>query len=790
MTIASRPLFRSMLFIIIGLILAGCTALKTHHLNSLYGQSEPRPERIVSHDSVDGRHFLNEVQPIIEKRCAVCHGCYDAPCQLKMTSPAGIDRGAHTDLVYNAARLLEAKPMRLGQDAQSTEEWRAMGFYPVLNERRQSPAANRNASLMHAMLELKEDEPLPNDKLLANSFDLSLNRKQTCEKVEGFYKYEKNNPLGGMPYGIPGISDDELDILRKWITAGAKMAWPAEPVVPLQSRIKQWEHMLNASDLRSQLVARYIYEHLYLASLYFEDVSSERFFRLVRSSTPPGEPVKIIATRRPFEDPGVQRVFYRILPMDETLLHKTHMPYALNKKRWDNIQTWFFNNEYTVNALPDYANNSANPFVTFKDLPAQARYNFMLEEAQFTIMGFIKGPVCRGNTALNVINDHFWVYFVDPDSLLSKSDQFLMEQSAHMMMPAEAKSFTETIGYWMNYSKRQSVYLEAKSKALEKLFQNTKLELDEKLIWDGDGVNDNAALTVFRHYDSATVLKGLVGQIPQTAWVIDYSLLESIHYLLVAGFDVYGNLSHQALTRLYMDFLRMEGEFNFLALLPEEERYRLRDYWYRDASEDVKSYLYGSRAYLNYPPGIQYKTDEPVFELVDILKKRLKPVLNNSHNLDHPDVPSSHRDSLSTLMSLQGKPATLMPEASIILVKGKNGKEYIYTLTSNLAYSSLTSMLAEQKNRLPKEDNLTVIRGIGTAYPSVYLSVSEDQLDNFTKRITVLKNEADYSLLLDSYGIRRTDEQFWSFSDAIHKNFKQFSPISYGLLDYNRLENR
>ena len=39
----------------------------------------------------------------------------------------------------------------------------------------------------------------------------------------------------------------------------------------------------------------------------------------------------------------------------------------------------------------------------------------MLDEAQFTIMGFIKGPVCRGQVALNVIEDHFWVGFVAPE---------------------------------------------------------------------------------------------------------------------------------------------------------------------------------------------------------------------------------------------------------------------------------------------------------------------------------------------------------------------------------------
>jgi hypothetical protein len=81
-----------------------------------------------------------------------------------------------------------------------------------------------------------------------------------------------------------------------------------------------------------------------------------------------------------------------------------------------------------------------------------------------------------------------------------------------------------------------------------------------QLIWDGDGSNDNAALTIFRHFDSASVERGLLGTPPKTAWVVDFPLLERIHYLLVAGFDVFGNVGHQVTARLYMDFLRMEGD--------------------------------------------------------------------------------------------------------------------------------------------------------------------------------------------------------------------------------------
>ena len=88
------------------------------------------------------------------------------------------------------------------------------------------------------------------------------------------------------------------------------------------------------------------------------------------------------------------------------------------------------------------------------------------------------------------------------------------------------------------------------------------------LLWDGDGRNPNAALTVMRHFDSASVVQGLLGERPQTVMLIGYPLLERIHYLLVAGFDVYGNVGHQLTTRLYMDFLRTEGEMNFFAFLP------------------------------------------------------------------------------------------------------------------------------------------------------------------------------------------------------------------------------
>nr|WP_235868846.1 fatty acid cis/trans isomerase [Vibrio superstes] len=43
---------------------------------------------------------------------------------------------------------------------------------------------------------------------------------------------------------------------------------------------------------------------------------------------------------------------------------------------------------------------------------------------------------------------------------------------------------------------------------------------------------------------------------------------------------------------------------------------------------------------------------------------------------------------------------------------------------------------------------------------------------------------------MDRFAIRRTDIRFWPFSDKIHAWYEQDQPIEYGLLDYNRFQNK
>ena len=767
---------------------SGCATIATSQFEQQYGKAEPK-ERLVESLPTGSIDYWNQVKPIVDQRCVVCHGCYDAPCQLKMSSIEGIDRGATRDKVYDSSRIKNAPMTRLFEDAHSVAAWREKGFHPVLNEYLSSPEANRQASVMHRILQLKQDNPLPAVDVLPASFTLSLDRKEVCTKAEEFDDYASKHPLWGMPYALPGLDDREQAILTRWIEEGA-VHTARKPLAPeFSAQIARWEKFLNGTSLKHRLSSRYIFEHLSYAHLYFPDVKELRFFKLVRSSTPPGQAIKINATRRPFNATATSPVYYRLQEIVSSIVDKTHMPYALDNKRMQRWQSLFIDADYTVSRLPSYEESEAsNPFITFADIPVASRYKFMLDEAQFTIMAYIKGPVCRGEIALDVINDNFWVFFVNPDLHVGlQLEDFLAKNASQLALPANTDNIYRPVHRWREYAKQQTDYLAKKAQYLAELAgQHNKITLDT--IWDGDGVNQNAALTVYRHFDNATVMKGLLGQAPKTAWLIDYTLLERIHYLLVAGYDVYGNVGHQLDTRLYMDFLRMEGEANFLLLLPEAARLKERDYWYRNTKEEIKAYLVNPSYEDHLEPDIDYRTGNPKLELYTLLEKRLAKVLPTKH--DMASVKNTQlRTQLDRLNQITGKRATIMPENAMLQVNTRDGSEY-FTLIRNTAYANMTSLFNEKKNRLPGEDSMTVLPGFIGAYPNAFFVVDEQDNKDFVDRLSNLKTESDYAAVVDQYGIRRTNKKFWAHSDNFLAGYRKLDPVSFGILDYNRLENR
>ncbi|EMK3377669.1 fatty acid cis/trans isomerase [Vibrio vulnificus] len=782
--------FRTFLILAVVTLFAGCATYAGLNYDQLFGEAEVR-DRTEHIQSAQSAFFMHDVKPIIENRCVVCHACYDAPCQLKLSSVEGIDRGASKTLVYQGTRLTATAPTRLFEDAQTTQEWRDAGFHPVLNERAQTGVANIDAGLIARLLQQKERHPLPQQDPL-EGFDFSIDREQTCPTIEEFDQYERTNPSWGMPFGMPNLSAKEHQTLMAWLENGAIMNDHIPLTREQATEITRYEQMFNKSSRKNQLAARYIYEHLFLSHLYFSELEGEpRFFTMVRSSTPPGEPVQRIVTRRPYDDPGVERVYYRIIPEQGTIVDKTHMPFALNSQRMKDWKAWFIDADYVVEQLPSYDPEiAANPMSAFIDLPVKARFKFMLDNAQNTIMAYIKGPVCRGQLALNVINDRFWVFFLDPDKAdIPEVNEFYRSQADNLKLPGELESNTLPVTNWVKYSTQQARYLEAKSEFINHWFKNgTHLTTD--IIWDGNGTNPNAALTVFRHFDSASVVQGLVGEKPKTAWVLDYALLERIHYLLVAGFDVYGNFGHQLITRMFMDFLRLEGESNFIALLPADMRHQEQSSWYQQQNRQLSDFLQRNVVPFSQPTSVVYKTDDPKSELFDILRRQVSPILNARYEIVDTGMSVKNEALLKSLNLVKGEKLLPIPQITMLMVKADTGKEQLYTLLHNNAHLNISSLFNEEKNRDPANDSLTIVRGVVGSYPAAFFSLNENQVAEFVQIITAMESEQDYVKLLDKFAIRRSSTNFWSFSDKVHTWYRNDQPIEFGLLDYNRFENR
>ncbi len=731
--------------------------------------------------------FYRDIKPILDNRCLVCHGCYDAPCQLKLDSPEGLQRGATAAKVYDSSRLVQAPPTRLFVDAQSVAQWRNKGFFPVVNEAGKTLESNLANSVLYQMLALKQAHPLPQGNL-PDSFDLSLDRSEMCPTSEHFESYAKARPLQGMPFGLPGLSETEFGAMKRWLAAGAVIQ-PPEPLSnEAQHLVDSWERFLNQDDLKTQLMSRYLFEHLFLADLYFPELEGRQFFKLVRSRTPPGQDLDPIASRHPFDDPATPRVYYRLQRVLGTVVAKTHMPYALGAKRQQRYRELFLDPDYRVTELPPYQLEvAANPFVAFAALPVQSRYRFLLDDAEFIISNFIKGPVCRGQVALDVIDDQFWVLFANPDNKAMVDGDFLAEQSQNLRLPGELENSLLAAAKWSKYSQLQAQYLQAKKQFLQEKFGKPDA-VTLQLLWNGDRENTNAALTVFRHFDSASVVRGLVGAVPKTAWVIDYPLLERLHYLLVAEFDVYGTGSHQLVTRLYMDFLRMEGEYNFLAFLPKNRRDALRNSWYQGAGAHVRDSVYRNVPEYQHESGIVYHTKNPQKEFFDQVREYLGPALDHSFDLEAAGLPAPTLAALQKLANVHGRALEYLPETVFLRVIRLDARDQVFSLLHNVDHSNLAVLFFDKERRRPQFDTLSVAPGIIGAYPNVFWRVREDDLPQLVDEVAGLNSADSYRALQKHFAVARTGEKFWAQADWMHAMYSDAAPMEWGILDYSRYE--
>ncbi|MEA2115546.1 MAG: fatty acid cis/trans isomerase [Thermodesulfobacteriota bacterium] len=742
--------------------------------------------------------YVAEVKPLLDKRCVVCHSCYNSPCQLKLSAYEGVDRGGTKNAVYNSTRLTTMDPTRLFIDAQTTEQWRQKDFFSVTDNSAQS---GYNNSIMLQLLSHKMVHPKSSGTYNSEAVDL------TCAKNQlELGSYLEKHPNRGMPFGFPPLTQEVFKLFSGWLAQGANGPTPEQQNIIISpkpedaAKIKIWENFLNTPDPKHAMTARYLYEHFFLAHLKF-DTSTNEYYELVRSKTPSGEIVDLINTVRPYDDPGTEQFYYRFRKIHSTIVHKTHMVVNFDNKQLARFKELFITPKWLQEPhLVDYdQTTSANPFVSFEQIPVRSRYQFLLDNSHYIIMTFIRGPVCRGQVALNVIHDHFWVMFMDPEYDLSvKNPGFMRLNRDNLIMPIEKGSKFGIRALIKNkYHQAIMRYFKSRQDFYAAGYYNG---LGYEAIWKGNRPEDAPLLTVYRHFDSASVQRGVRGELPSTMWVIDYPLLERIYYALVAGFDVYGTLGHQLAIRLYMDTLRVEGETYFLNFMPEDKRREMIDSWYLGVkNKDIHTVP------TLMPSDIEFTTNDPKREFIEHIVEKEIPVTADIKfdqvnylpaGKQYPGVPKQYNtldDVLQGFRAISAPGSALLSHfnnhsanLAYVRIRRDKGDDLVLSIVVNRWHANVTYLFGEKNVLDAAKDRADILPGFIGSYPNYFFNVHVSDLPDFLHLLSSKKiEEKDIERFL-GYGINRANPGFWEEYDWFQQRFFHDQPIQAGRFDLNR----
>jgi hypothetical protein len=599
-----------------------------------------------------------------------------------------------------------------------------------------------------------------------------------------------------MPFGFPELEPEEYSLLMTWLSQGAKKG--TDKAKTVDPNIEKWEDFFNKKPIKNQVMSRYIYEHLFIGHIYFPSDSS-RFYELIRSKTPPNEPIDIIATRYPFDSPETENVYYRLQEVTSTIVDKTHMIYEFSDAKMERYESLFLEPKWNKRPyLPSYdIEISANPFLAFNQIPAKSRYEFLLDNVYFMMSTFIKGPVCNGQTALDVIHDHFWVMFLDPEHDLSViNNDFLITSFKNLRLPNQVGSDAKPVKgmFGDNFSKGAIKYYKYRGEEYHKTYQDG-LNLD--FLWK-DEKNNSSLLTVYRHFDSGSVHKGALGDLPRTLWVVDYPLLERIYYSLVAGFDVFSGSTQKILIREYMNRLRIEGESNFIDFLPAEVRKETFDSWYLGTMSKLVTTYHTS----SIETTIDYKTENYKEELAlkAIHKFGLSTdKINYSKDLDLTSDVLKNIDTKEEIERAFHYLSQSIIASDIIAydikyinlahirIRMNNREDLMYSMVVNRWHDNVSFLFNEDLRLDPAKDRLNFIEGFVGSYPNIYLDISQDEIPEFFDLLSnyTIDNEG-YNEKIKRFTVNRSNRDFWHIYDWFQERYYESDKLNAGLFDLNR----
>ena len=461
--------------------------------------------------------------------------------------------------------------------------------------------------------------------------------------------------------------------------------------------------------------------------------------------------------------------------------------------------------------IPKYHHlKGSNPFIVFKQVPAEARYRFMIENAVYIWQTILRGSSCRASKAINVIPDRFIHTFLDPKSDLSVTDpDFLPAMAKDLKLPAlsEGSMFHRGYGY---YKRAQKRYTKKREKWYRKKYPNGFAIKD---IWDGNGKNKNAIVSVIRSNEGGEAYPGIVGGIPRKTGILDYPIFERLYYNLTVNWDVWGSTYAIVKTRLYTDNIRVEGEDAYLSVMPKKIRNKMRKSWYQGFTARLKQIVRNPFREKKWGNSINYQSNDPHTEfwkkvvrerMHGIYKWNSDPLNNLNLQINAPKFATemtSKREvnrALKKLSYRRGTFASSLPEISFLRVKRKNKKDFVYTIFRDTWHDNVSHIFFESKAMKHWKDTVHFSEGITNPYPNFFFEVDIKDFPNFVRDLHQIKkngkskaffwvnNHPTFRKFVDNYGIRKGDPRLWDSLDWFTKRLFRDDPVGAGQIDLLR----
>jgi len=731
--------------------------------------------------------YAKAIQPIFNRRCIACHGCLGSPCNVKLDSFRGVDRGGFGLNAYS--NHLGAYPRTDMDAAESTQAWRQRGFYPILSR---DGAADKNldGSLLYQMVAAGMRHNGPDFSRDALDGLRPERYRASCAATPAALAAQlEQHPAVGMPFGLPAISNEDFATLQAWVAAGAPgpdaTAQQQAQAAASPEAVAAWEAFFNADDPRTKLVSRFIFQHVFLATIVLTDSPGDQF-RLVRSSTPPTRinedadgrtrvehpPVQVIGTGLPYDDPyryaGIDKFWYRLQKLTEPPVQKNHFILRLGREDIDHFTRLFAIDSgagWDKDADLDPPYGIESPFVQFAAIPAESRYRFILENAEVMVGGITYGPVCNGQTATYAVKDQFWVFFLDPAYDPSVQEPQLGLDSEATLMDRSV------IG--------NTAYLNA--------FAETKARLSPEgwpleAIWDGAGADSvdrgNAWLTVLRHETNVSVLKGAQGGLPRSLWLISYAGFERMYYDTVAGFAYWEGDPQKLETLLFFNMLRQSFEDHFLLLLPPRYRQSIRDDWTRGIGAIALAGI--PFAGSDQPTRVEMTGDRPRAEIVARINERLGPSISGLPDALNPELKPSVKLSapmqgfddferaISTLTAVDQRRFLRFLPSVMVLRLNHGGEQRVYSLVANRVFASQWTLLFQNGAARPNEDTMSVYPTLVNGFPNLFLDLDLAQAPSFLSDLAAVSTDDGWRRFQERYAILRNSKRFWPFYDWLN----------------------